>query len=374
VALLVGAGLFVRSLDNVRGLRLGWDPGPVLIVTPNFRGLEMDTAAAAAFRRRLLETAQSIPGVEYAARVNGLPFATSTMTLHVAGIDSVARLGRFNYQASTPDYFKVVGTRIVRGRAFTASDRGEASRVAVVSESMAGLLWPGRDAIGQCLRLWSDTMPCTRVIGIAEDAVQYSISDNERLMYYMPDEQPPPVRPGRRLFLRMANADAASQIERVRGALQRVMPAPAYVTVTALEDLVDAQRRSWKLGATMFAAFGALALIVAAVGLYGVIAYDVAQRTHELGVRIALGARSHDVVRLVVRDGLLFASAGVASGFFAALVASRWVQPLLFGESGTDPVVFATVGVAMGLVAIVASAAPAIRATRADPITALRSE
>jgi ABC-type antimicrobial peptide transport system permease subunit len=246
--------------------------------------------------------------------------------------------------------------------------------VAVVSESMARLLWPGRDAIGQCLRLWSDTMPCTRVIGIAEDAVQYSISDNERLMYYMPDEQPPPVRPGRRLFLRMANADAASQIERVRRALQRVMPAPAYVTVTALEDLVDAQRRSWKLGATMFAAFGALALIVAAVGLYGVIAYDVAQRTHELGVRIALGARSHDVVRLVVRDGLLFASAGVASGFFAALVASRWVQPLLFGESGTDPVVFATVGVAMGLVAIVASAAPAIRATRADPITALRSE
>ena len=374
VVLLVGAGLFVRSLDNVRAQQLGWDPGPVLIVTPNFRGLEMDSAATTAFRHRLLEAAQSIPGVESAARVNGLPFATSTFDLHVPGIDSVARLGRFNYQASSPDFFKVVGTRIVRGRAFTASDRGEAARVAVVSESMARVLWPGRDAIGQCMRVGSDTLPCTRVIGVAEDAVQYSISDNERLMYYMPDEQPPPIRPGRRLFLRMSAADAASQTERVRRALQRVMPSPAYVTVTPLEDLVDSQRRSWRLGATMFAAFGALALVVAAVGLYGVIAYNVAQRTHELGVRIALGARSPDVVRLVVTEGISFAIVGVAIGFGAALVAARWVQPLLFHESGRDPIVFASVGVAMGLVALAASAIPAIRATRADPISALRSD
>ena len=374
VVLLVGAGLFVRSLDNVRAVRLGWDPEPVLIVDPNLRGLALDTAAATALRHRLLETAQSIPGVEYAARVDALPFATSTWHLHVEGIDSVARLGRFNFQAATPDYFKVVGTRIVRGRSFTASDRGPAARVVVVSESMARVLWPGKDAIGQCLRVGADTLPCTRVIGIAEDAVQYSISDNERLMYYVPDEEPPPVRPGRRLFLRMRGPSVASSIERVRRALQRAMPAPGYVTVVPLEDLVDAQRRSWRVGAGMFVAFGALALVVAAVGLYGVIAYDVAQRKHELGVRIALGAMAHDVVRLVVAEGLSLAAAGVAIGLGVSLIAAHWVQPLLFRESGNDPVVLVIVGLAMGVVAVIASAAPAMRAARADPITALRSD
>lgn len=373
VMLLVGAGLFVRSLDNVRRQHLGWDPTPVLIATPQYRGLEMDSSAKTAFRQRLLETARSIPGVEYVARVNGLPFSTSTYSLFVQGIDSVQRLGRFNYQATTPDYFNVVGTHIVRGRGFTAQDRGEGARVAVVSESMARLLWPGKDPIGQCFRLDTATTPCTTVIGVAEDAVQYSITDTDRLLYYMPDEEPPPIRPGNRLFLRV-RGDAPAQMERVRRALQRVMPAPAYVTVSSLEDLVANQRRSWRLGAALFVAFGALAVIVAAVGLYGVITYDVAQRMHELGVRIALGAQAWNIVRLVVEQAMSFASAGVTLGIAVAVVAARWVQPLLFQESARDPVILALVATTLVIVALLASATPALRASRADPSTALRGD
>ena len=341
---------------------------------PNYRGLQMDSAARTALRHRLLETAQSIPGVEYAARINGLPFGTSTTPLFVRGIDSVQRLGRFNYQATTPDFFNVMGTRIIRGRAFTATDRDAAARVAVVSESMAKALWPARDAIGQCMRLNADTMPCTTVIGVAEDAVQQSITDTERLLYYMPDEQPPPIRPGGRILVRLSGRNASASIERVRAAMQRVMPSPAYVTVSPLEGIVDNQRRSWTLGATMFVAFGGLALLVAAIGLYGVIAYNVAQRLHELGVRIALGAQSRDIVRLVVTQGISFAAAGVAIGLAAALIAARWMQPLLFEESARDPLVFSAVGLLIGIVALLASAAPALRATRADPNTALRSD
>jgi ABC-type antimicrobial peptide transport system permease subunit len=152
------------------------------------------------------------------------------------------------------------------------------------------------------------------------------------------------------------------------------MPGPAYVKVTPLEDLVSAQRRSWQLGAMMFVAFGALALVVAAVGLYGVIGYNVAQRMHELGVRIALGAQSRDIIKLVVGQGLSFAVAGVALGLSFAFVAARWIQPLLFEQSARDAVVYGGVGTLIVLVALVATAVPAVRATRADPNTALRGD
>src|SRR5215510_7496070 len=373
VMLLVGAGLFVRSLDNVRTLDLGWKPEPVLVVTPNYRGVVLDSVAAENTRRALMDAARAIPGVASVARVNSQPFATNTRNLFVAGIDSVARLGRFSYQATTPDYFDVAGTRIVRGRGFKPEERGEAGRVMVVSQSMARVLWPNSDAIGQCLRMGADTTPCSRVIGIAEDVVQENIFDNERLFYYIPDEGPPPMRPGNRLWIRFADGDASRQVETVRRAMQGAMPAPGYVVVSPLEDLVDKQRRSWTLGATMFVAFGGLALLVAAVGLYGVVAYNVAQRMHELGIRIALGAQAADVVRLVVTQAVAFAGAGVTIGIVAALGTARWVQPLLFGESARDPLVFVVVAAAIGLVALLASAGPACRATREDPNSALRA-
>jgi putative ABC transport system permease protein len=373
VILLVGAGLFVRSLNNVRSMRLGFDAEPVLIAEPNYRGLQMDSSARAVFRRRLLESAQAIPGVEYAARVDGLPFGTNTRELHVSGIDSVQRLGRFNFTLATPDYFKAMGTRIISGRQFTNDDRGGRPLVAVVSQAMGRALWPGQDAIGQCMRVDGAAVPCTTVIGIAEDAVQNSLTDEQRYTCYLPLDQLQPAG-GNRIFLRMSGQNALASGERVRRALQRIMPGEGYVTVESFGEQVDGQRRSWALGATMFVAFGVLALLVAAVGLYGVIAYNVAQRMHELGVRIALGAQSRDVVQLVAVQGISFAVAGVVIGLGLALFAARWIQPLLFRQSATDPVTYGVVGALILVVALAASAVPALRATRADPNTALRSD
>jgi len=379
VLLLVGAGLFVRSLAKVLAIPLGYDVSTVIEVHPDFRDVELDSAARVSARRRLLATAQAIPGVEAAARVNSMLFGTSTASLRVPGIDSVERLGRFNFQITTADYFKVMRTRIVRGRGFDARDREGTPPVAVVSESMARVLWPEKDAIGQCMQVsWNSmaripTTACTTVVGIAEDAAQQGITDEQRFMYYVNVDQ---TEPGwvSRLYVRMADGRVDADVERVRRALQAAMPTGGFVVVRRLQEMVENERRSWVLGATLFLAFGALALVVAAVGLYGVIAYSVAQRMHELGVRIALGARSGDIVSLVVRQGLTLALAGVVIGLTFALGASRWLAPLLYKVSARDPTTYAGVGAVMALVGVAASAVPAWRALRADPNRALRSE
>jgi predicted permease len=372
VVLLVGAGLFVRSVDHVRAMRLGFEPEPVLLVSPEMRGMELSDSARLVLRDRLLAAAQTVPGVARAAVVGSVPFwSTSSTALYVPGIDSVRRLGRFTYQSASADYFDVMRTRIVRGRALGAEDRAGAPRAIVVSESMARTLWPGVDAVGQCIRVGSDTIPCFTVVGVAEDAVQNSLTDDKHLSYYLAlDQYEPASMQG--LLLRM-RSDAPAQADRVRRALQRVMPGRSYVTVQPLAGIVAEQRKSWTLGATMFAAFGGLALVVAAVGLYGVIAYNVAQRMHELGVRVVLGARAGDVVRLVVGQGLAFAGTGVAIGLGVALLAAPWIQPLLFEQPARDPMTYTAVGAVLVAVAALASALPAYRASRADPHAALRS-
>ena len=372
VVLLVGAGLFVRSLERLRTLRLGYDVSSVLMVRWDRRGETMGVEDRTRVRRQLLETARAIPGVERAAIASNVPLqGTSTMALFVTGIDSVARLGRFTYQTASDDYFSTVGTRILRGRGITAEDRVGAPPVTVVSEAMAGVLWPGRDALGQCVRMGADTAPCSRVVGVAENAVHDPVKD-QPLRYYLPVEQWP-NEGGSYLVVRMRGLPGPAA-ETVRRALQAVLPGQQYVTVEPMSKLLDAQRRSWHVGAAMFVAFGVLALLVASVGLYGVLSYDVGQRMHELGVRIALGAQRTDVMRLVVGHGVRVALAGVAAGCAIALAAARWIQPLLFQQSAQDPAVLMTVGVVLVVVALVASAIPALRAIRADPNTVLRAD
>jgi predicted permease len=372
VVLLVGAGLFVRSFSNARSVHLGWTPEPVVVVTPNYRGFAMDSTTRDAFRERLLATTRMIPGVAAAARVDNLPFLTSTHDLQVDGIDSVTRLGRFVSQVVSPEYFKVLDTRIVRGRALDERDRFDAPLAAVVSESMGRALWPGRNPIGQCMRVGANSPPCTTVVGIAEDVAATSISDEQRFTYYLSDVQPP-MHPANRIFVRV-NGDLATAAGRVRRALQHEMPGQAYVTVAPLETVVDAQWRSWKVGASMFVAFGALALVVAAVGLYGVIGYQAAQRRHEFGVRIALGAQTLGILRLVVSQAVAFATGGVGLGVVIVFGAARWLQPLLFRESVTDPGVLGLVAGTVIVVAVSASAIPGWRAATADPMVALKGE
>jgi putative ABC transport system permease protein len=372
VVLLVGAGLFVRSLANVRMQRLGYDVDPVAIVELNMRGVTLDSAHMYQLQEQLLAAAKTVPAVTHATLSSSTPFDRFWSTgLFVPGIDTVRRLGRFQLDAVSPEYFATFGTRIIRGRGITVADTRTAPKVMVVSDGMAKRLWPGRDAIGQCVRVESDTVPCTTVVGISENIHDRNIAgDSATYTYYVSAEQYA-GNPG--LAIRTAGP-ASRNVETIRRAMQRVMPGASYVIVTPFNTIVGRKTQSWELGATMFAAFGLLALALAAIGLYSVIAYSVSQRTHEMGVRVALGARVSDVVLLVVREGVSLAALGVTIGIALSLLAARWVAPLLFQESPRDAGVFAVVTLALLAVAVAASAIPALRASRVDPQVALRVE
>jgi predicted permease len=375
VVLLVGAGLFERSLRNVRALRLGYDVDPVMLVHDRGRGSPKTEMERANLARRLEARALGIPGVESAAQALSVPlfYDWSVGPLFVmGGSDSVKHLGHFTLQAGSPSLFHTLGTRIPRGRGFTTEDTKNSPEVMIVSEAMARALWPGHDALGQCVRVGADTMPCKTVVGIAENIKSTGVTDDSGLHYYTPMEQ---SNHGAdvSLFIRV-HGDASEYVESVRRALQMEMPANAFVVVKTMRDVVGPEERSWESGATMFVAFSALALVLAAIGLYSVIAFDVVQRTHELGVRIALGAQVRDVLRLVVGAGVRFAAIGVMVGLGLALAAGTFVSPLLFGVSPRDPWILGGVGAVLLGVAVAASTIPALRATRVDPTVALRAD
>jgi putative ABC transport system permease protein len=373
VVLLVGAGLFVRSLGNVRALRMGYDIDPILWVSVEERDEKFSDVEKEGLRNRLLESAKAIPGVLSASRARTVPFWMEwDDEIHVAGIDSTNRLGSFAIQVATPEYFQTMGTRLLRGRGIEASDTRNAPKVMVVSEAMAKVLWPGKDALGQCVKVGADTAPCTDVVGIAENIrASDDFNADKMFYYYMPIDQRAPKEGG--LFIR-TTGDAKDSMESIRRALQKLMPGSSYVTVRPMSEIYDPTIRSWRLGATMFVAFGGLALVLAAIGLYSVIAYNVVQRTHELGVRVAFGAQVHDVLRLILGEGLRLTIAGVVIGGAVALYAGKWVAPLLFNVKPTDPLVFSFVVAVLLLAATLACLIPAMRAARVDPNVALRSE
>jgi predicted permease len=376
VVLLVGAGLFVRSLQAVRALHLGYDVDRVAYVEGSMRGVTLNKERRLALANDLVNTARAVPGVENATLLVSVPFySTEGRSLYVTGIDSVRRLGRFMLQAGSTDYFATVGTRILRGRGFTAQDRADAPRIAVVSQAMANVLWPNQDPLGKCFRISSDTMPCTAVVGVAEDIKSRELSGAGDFTYYLPMAQyaasfDPPMLA---MFVRVRGRPADFSAP-LRARLQQLMPPPAVLRALPLQEIVDPKMQAWTTGATMFFAFGALALALAGVGLYAVMAFAVAQRNREIGVRIALGAESRDVVRLVVGDGVRVTVAGVVVGVALAAAGAGRIGALLFQESAYDPAVYLTVVGTLLAVGMLASAIPAARAVRVDPNVALRDE
>jgi putative ABC transport system permease protein len=373
VVLLVGAALFIGSLRAAQSVPKGYDMSQVLVVSPVFRSGTTTNARAA--QQALLEAARAMPGVQHASLMTGAPlWRTGRWPTFVAGIDSVSRLGEFTANAVSSGYFDAMGTRLLSGRPIQASDDSASAGVAVVGRGMAAALWPGQDAIGRCMRIVADTAPCTTVVGISEDIVQsnYQLGEQKRYHYYLSVNQIPATGP--RFLLVNVSGTPAVETERVRKALQAVMPGNSFVTVRPMESLLDGTYRTWRLGSSMFLCFGVLALIVASVGLYGLIGYEVTQRMHELGVRVALGARRMDIIGLVVGRTLRLVVVGIVLGGSAALVASRWLEPLLFRQSSTDVRAYGIVGATMLLVALLASAVPALRASQADPNRSLRTD
>jgi len=370
VLLLIGAGLFVRSLHNVRSIRLGYDVDHLIYVSRHLRGARMDGPAQAAQVDELIARARAIPGVTGASRAVTVPMSNSwSMPVIIPSLDTSRRRG-VQLQATSPDFFATMGTRILQGRGFTTVDRQGAPLVAVISEAMSKTFWPGKSPIGQCFKQRVDTMPCITVVGVAENIKVRNLTNESGLYYYLPIAQFHDDEGG--VFVR-TRSDADALVETLRRQLQGAMPGASYVRVVPMHRFVDPQRQSWESGAKMFLAFGVLAHILAALGLYSVIAYNVAQRTHELGVRIALGAGGRHLTRLVVGQAMRFAAAGAIIGGMLALWAGRWIAPLLYETSPKDVTVFAVVIVTLLLVAIGASAIPALRASRVDPNVALRA-
>jgi putative ABC transport system permease protein len=371
VVLLIGAALFVRSLHNVGKLHLGWEPDRLLHVFLDLRGADVKPEERRALTQRVVDRLRATPGVKSASTLFSVPFwSTWSDDVFVPGMDSSDHLRTFVVNPVGDDYFATMGTRLLRGRAVTSSDLESGPRVAVVSESMGKLLWKGRDPIGQCFRLGADTSPCREVVGIAEDLLFGDLENDDGLQLYLPASQESSTG---RIIVR-ATGDPRVLAEPLRREVQQMLPGMGYVQVRPLSFVLDPVVRQWRLGATMFTIFGFLALALAAVGLYGVIAYDVAQRMREMGVRVALGAQSADIRRLVLWQGMRVTAVGVTLGVLVAFVTVRYVEKLLFHTPARDPIAFGTAVITILLVAVLATLIPARRATKVDPVVALRTE
>ena len=377
VVLLVGAGLFVRSLSHVRATDVGIDLDRVLLVQMNLNRAGFEQARAQATMIEAAERAARIPGVEHTALVRGsvpLHFGAG-VGMRIPGRDSLPDLPNGGPYVSvvSHDYFATLGSRVTSGRGISEPETRLGARVIVVNETIASWYWPGRSPIGDCVYVGSDDS-CSEVIGVVENAMLFQMVGDVRGQAYLPLTHPAMnTRSPLTLFVRV-DGEMPGVAEALRRELQSISPNMPFVNVSSFQTLVAPQLQGWRLGATMFAIFGGLALVIAAVGLYSVLAYAVSQRVPEIGVRMALGATRPKIVALFMRDGLGVSMAGVTIGIALALLAGSSVEALLYETSPRDPLVFGAVVIALLLVAGAASVAPALRAARVDPSVALRNE
>lgn len=370
VVLIAGAGLFVRSLGNVRAIEVGYAVDSLVHATAFIRNQWSYEPEVVQAIRVLSARMASEPGVLGATVSSSAPMGSWTgVAFALPGVDTIPRLSGDNPYPMlnwvAPEFFATVGMRIVAGRTFTPSDSGHAI---VVNETMARTLWPGQDPIGKCAFPFGRKATCSYVVGVAANAHRMRIIEDASMNYFVPQTD------GMTLILRVDPDRRATIMTRMRRELQSQLPTAATVTVGRLSDRLDRELRPWRLGASIFLAFGLLAVLVAAIGVYSVIAYAVSQRTREMGVRVALGARLIDVVRLVVGEGVRVVAAGVLIGVGASLALGKLVATLLYGVTPRDPLVLGAAALALLVIGGVAALWPALRAAKTDPITALRAE
>jgi putative ABC transport system permease protein len=380
LVVLVGAGLLLRSFTALSDVPLGYDAARVLAVEaspPQERFPELEQRRA--YVDELLDRLRAVPGVESAAAVTLRPLWGSVgmdwpYTLEGQSKPDAERNPLLNFETVTPDYFRTLGIPILRGRAFDERDRDGQPGVVIVSAGLAERSWPGQDPIGRRLKI---PLPPTAyhdawltVVGVAGDA-RYRELRATRFDLYMPHRQS--NNPTHHAVLRVRGDVAAlgPAVVRAVRAHDPELPAPELVP---LGHAVARALAVPRFAARTFSAFGLVALLLAALGLYGLVAHSVGRRTREIGLRVTLGARPADVVRLVLREGLLPALAGTALGTLTALGAARLLTSLLFGVSPTDGVTLACAAALLVAVSLLAAALPARRALAVEPATALRQD
>jgi len=386
VLLLYGAGLYVHSLMRLRAIDLGFDAdrviyGTVMMLDSSGRYFDWGASRSSRVGIGMMDAAkrlESAPGIEQVTLSTGGPMGGYAMIgVYTQTGDRVPELDKRDaaWNATTPSYLAATGSRLARGRFFTDADRN-GPLVMVVNETGARFYWPGRDPVGQCLRLFSAKAPCSTVIGVVRDSHVEDVIERGVVQLITPFGYDSTGRPrgANTVIVRARPGQTAAARRMVRDEIARAFGRSAVPYVESVETHMEPQLRPWRVGLLLFGGFGVLALIVAALGTYSVLSYSVTQRLHEIGVRIALGARGADVIRLVVGQGVRVAAIGVAVGLLIALAASRIMQSLLYDTSPREPIVTIAVGALLIVIAGAASALPARRAVRVDPVRVLRAE
>ncbi|HVS12620.1 MAG TPA: ABC transporter permease [Thermoanaerobaculia bacterium] len=372
LVLLLVAGLFLRGLEQASRIDVGFEPDGVAMLRIDLEREGYAAEEARRFRQELATRLAAAPAVAAVAWSDNVPLAGGGQRRGVGIEGYEPQTGEdmeFDFATVSPGYFRALGVPLVAGRAFEESDREGAPRVVIVNQAFADRFWPGESALGKRMSYSGES---AEVIGVARDGKLRSLTEEQRLAFFVPALQSP--RPARTLVARAASGSAEALLPLLRGevaALDARLPVTGVRTLRAAiaGSLLPQTVASWLLGSC-----GVLALLLAAMGLYGVLAYAVSSRVREIGIRMALGARAADVVRTVVQRGLALALVGVALGAVAAFAAGRLVQGLLLGASPLDPLAFGTTVAVLVAVAAAASWLPARRAARVEPASTLRSE
>ncbi len=378
VCLLMGAALFVRSLRNVQSIDLGYDAGELLYARARFADGEAppDVTVAAGMRdvaRRL----QGRPGVQVVAPIAIEPMQGFSIIQFYYGADSASALGTNTPTVSvvSPRFFAAAGIAMRQGTGFSTDSGGSPAAEVVVNEAAARLLWPGRPALGQCLVLGKRGTPCATVVGVSETVRRDRLLEMSPMpQIYLPlGNSAMPQAQGTTLMVRAEPAAFGAISAELRSLVRETWPASA-AEVTPMSASLEPQYRPWRLGATLFATFAILAVLVAAVGIYGTVSYDVSQRRREFGVRMALGAGVGVVLRQVLRESASTVAIGIVLGALASLALGRLIAGLLYGIAPNDPVTLLAVGALLLASSLIAALVPAWRAARVDPVQTLRCE
>ena len=375
LVLLVAAGLFVRSVQHAESVDLGFDPRHVLNQSMDVSQQGYDEARGREFYREIEARVRTIPGVESVSYAFSVPFGYYNSAEYVEAegqpVPAGERRPPAGYNLVGPEYFQTMKIPIVKGRAFTVQDDERARPVAIVNELLAARFWPGQDPIGKRFRTDGTDKRWLEVVGITRTGKYNYIFEDPGLYYFAPIAQQ--YRPLRVLHVRTTGVPEALA-PAIQKEIRAINPDLPVYDVRSMEHMLQGPNGFFllRMGALFGGALGALGLLLALVGIYGVVSYAASQRTQEIGVRMALGARRGDILRLVVGQGLMLIGLGVVAGLAASFGVARLLTNLLFGISSTDPLTFVGVPLLLGGMAILASYVPALRATRIDPMTALR--
>jgi putative ABC transport system permease protein len=377
VPLMIGAGLLLRSFDRLQQVDPGFNAHNVLTMLVPLPGSKYaKPEQQSAFFQQLVERVGAVQGVESSAVVNTLPLAGSddieAFMVEGQQYSEAAQVPSANYYRVSPDYFRTLGINLLSGRIFTSRDAAGSPRVAIISESLAKQYYPGLDAIGRRINVQENAPDTWReIVGIVADVRHYSIESPTPLQVYDPLLQKPSGFAT--LTVRTLGAPLSLSLA-VRSQVLAIDPDQPVAQIKTMEQYIADSTAHSRMSMILLAVFAALAVVLAGLGLYGVMAFSVAHRRHEIGIRMALGAGVPGVLKLVVAQGMAMAIIGAIIGLGAAFGLTRLLSGLLYGTSATDPIIFAAIPIAVLLVALAACTLPALRATRIDPVVALRYE